>query len=453
MSAILDLLSLLPGPAYRPGWRRFCYAVQVTAAQLFLPKPLMSNSLHIACDQNRAQSKERPGKDAVPRILFIDDEPEICDVINEFLELSGYHVCTATKSMEGLNSAINGDFDVVITDLVMPGIGGLEVIKTLHETKPLLPVIVMIGHHTSEAAIEAIQFGAYDYILKPAVPDELLALIRKAIAAGKPESLRPEPVEGAFPRESIIGSSRVMQDVCKEIGRIVELPVTVLIRGETGTGKELVAHVIHQHSERARGPFVEVDCARLPEASLQSELLGHERGAFPGADCRRIGRFEQANHGTLFLDEVGELNPRAQTELLDILQQRTIKRCGGDEIIPIDVRVIAVTQENLELAIREGRFSGDLYQLLSEAIINILPLRNHPEDIPDLVRMLVRRCAAEFGVPATLPTEEAMAWLQEQPWPGNVRELRNVIRKALLIARGHLITREMLTGFGSGIAA
>jgi len=380
----------------------------------------------------------------ISRILFIDDDPLLATLLKKVFASSGYEVSTATSAAEGLAAVASGDFDAVVTDLKMPGLSGMEVIRKLHAAKPLLPVIVMTGHHTADAAIEAIQLGAYDYVLKPPVPEELLALIKKAVAAGKPVFLPPEPPDEASPDETIIGSSRVMQDVCKEIGRIATLPVTVLIRGETGTGKELVAHAIHQHSERARQPFIEVDCAWLPESTLESELFGHERGAFPGADTRRIGRFEQANHGTLFFDEVGELSPRAQAELLSILQKPCIQRCGGNDRIPIDVRVIAVTQHNLEDAVKEGSFRADLYHLLNEALITILPLRRHPEDIPDLVRMLVRRCSAEFEMPPSMPTDDAMAWLQVQPWPGNVRQLRNVIRKALLMARGHLITKEMV---------
>src|SRR5439155_720018 len=203
-------------------------------------------------------------------------------------------------------------------------------------------------------------------------------------------------------------------------------------------------------SERAGGPFVEVECARLPEAALESELFGHERGVFPGADTRRIGRFEQANHGTIFFDEIGELSLRAQAKLLGFLQERAIQRCGATDRISVDIRVIAVTHDNLEEAIAEGRFRADLYHRLNEAVISIRPLREHREDVPDLVRMLIRRCSAEFGLPPSMSTDDAMAWLQEQPWPGNVRELRNVIRKALLRARGHLITREMVAGGSAG---
>ena len=451
MPTILNLLSLQAGPACRRGWHRFRHGVQAVAARFVLPQLGTSNALKVSRGHSRTQTKStgESGSGGVSKILFIDDEPFMAATLKQMFVIAGYEVSTATSGAEGLAAAAKTDFHVVVTDLKMPGTSGMEVIKKLHAAKPLLPVILMTGHHTADTAIQAIKWGAYDYVVKPPVLEELLALIKKAVAAGKPASLPLEPAEAAFPKETIIGSSQVMQDVCKEIGRLAPLPVTVLIRGETGTGKELVANAIHEHSERAHGAFVEVECARLPEAALESELFGHERGSFAGADTRRIGHFERANHGTIFFDEIGELSLRAQAELLGFLQERAIQRCGGTDLISLDVRVIAVTHDNLEEAITEGRFRADLYHQLNEAVITIRPLREHREDIPDLVRMLIRRCSAEFGLPASMPTDDAMAWLQEQLWPGNVRELRNVIRKGLLRARGHLITREMVAGGGN----
>lgn len=448
MPTILSLLSLQAGPACRRGWHRFRHGVEAVAARFVLPQLGTSNALKVLRGHSRTQTKSTGGsrREGGSKILFIDDEPSLDATFKQLFVSAGYEVSTATSGAEGLAAATKTDFHVVVTDLKMPGASGMEVIKTLHAAKPLLPVILMTGHHTADTAIQAIKWGAYDYVVKPPVTDELLALIKKAVAAGKLAFLPPGPVEGSFPKETIIGSSQVMQDVCKEIGRLAPMPVTVLVRGETGTGKELVANAIHEHSERADGPFVEVDCANLPEAAVESELFGHEQGAFPGADNQRIGLFEQANHGTLFFDEIGDLNLRAQAELLGFLQHRTIQRCGGTDLIPLDVRVIAVTHDDLEEAMAEGRFRADLYRRLNDSVITIRPLREHREDIPDLVRMLIRRCSAEFGLPPSMPTDDAMAWLKEQSWPGNVRELRNVIRRALLIARGHLITREMVAG-------
>jgi DNA-binding NtrC family response regulator len=452
MTAIFNLLSSQASTAYRRGWNRLRHSVRAVAARFVLPEPatVTTNALQVSSANSQTETRSTGGSRAEggSKILFIDDEPTAAATFTKLFVNAGYEVSTATSGAEGLAAAAKGDFQVVVTDLKMPGTSGMEVIEKLHATKPLLPVILMTGHHTAHIAIQAIKLGAYDYVVKPPVPDELLEVVKNAIAAGKPAPLPPEPVESVFTGEMIIGSSPVMQNVCKEIGRVAPMPVTVLIRGETGTGKELVAHAIHEHSDRPHGPFIEVECARLPEAALESELFGQEPGAFSGADSRRIGRFEQANHGTIFFDEIGDLSPCAQTQLLVFLQNRAIQRGGGVELIPLNVRVIAVTHDNLEAAMAEGRFRADLYHRLNEAVISIRPLREHREDIPDLVRMLMRRCSAEFELPPSMPTDDAMAWLQEQPWPGNVRELRNVIRRALLRARGHLITREMVADNG-----
>src|SRR5438876_453914 len=320
----------------------------------------------------------------------------------------------------------------------MPGVSGMEVIGALRDSKPQLPVILMTGHHTTEAAIEAMKLGAYDYIVKPPDPAEFLELIEKAVTNSR---LMSEPVdmgEARFAKDAIIGRSRVMQDVYKQIGRVAAMPVTVLIRGETGTGKELVARAIYQHSDRAEEPFIEVNCVAIPENLLESELFGHEPGAFTDAKTRRIGRFEQANDGTILLDEIGDMSPSTQGKLLRVLQSQTIQRLGGKETIPVDVRVIAATHRNLELAIHEKQFREDLYYRLNHFVITLPPLRDRPEDIPELVRFFVQRYTEELGLPAlAMPTPEAMDYLSKQPWPGNVRELRNIVRKALLLSRGY----------------
>jgi DNA-binding NtrC family response regulator len=247
-----------------------------------------------------------------------------------------------------------------------------------------------------------------------------------------------------YSRDAIIGSSRGMQAVYKEIGRVAAMPVTVLIRGETGTGKELVARAIHQHSNRSEKPFIEVNCVAIPENLLESELFGHEAGAFTDAKVRRIGRFEQANHGTIFLDEIGDMAANTQSKLLRVLQNRTIQRVGGKEPITVDVRVLAATHRNLETAIQEREFRGDLYHRLNDSVILLPPLRDRREDIPELIRFFIQRYAVELGSASpSMPTEEAVNYLQQQAWPGNVRELRNVVRKALLLAHGYPISQEI----------
>src|SRR6266851_4549591 len=335
------------------------------------------------------------------KVLLIEDEKSIADALQRVLEVGGHEVTAATDSKQGLAAARTGDFQVVVTDLKMPGLSGMEVVQRLHATKPRLPVILMTGHHTTETAIEAMKFGAYDYILKPPDPAELTALVEKAIANSR---LMSEPVKmghAPFSPAAIVGSSRVMQNVYKEIGRVAAMPVTVLIRGETGTGKELVARAIYQHSHRAGQPFIEVNCVAIPENLLESELFGHEAGAFTDAKTRRIGRFEQANHGTIFLDEIGDMSMAIQAKLLRVLQDRMIQRLGGKETIPVDVRVIAATHRNLELAIQEKQFREDLYYRLNHFVITLPPLRDRPEDIPELVKYFFQRYTAELGFPTT----------------------------------------------------
>jgi DNA-binding NtrC family response regulator len=378
------------------------------------------------------------------KVLLIEDEESLATALQHVLEVEGHEVVTATDSKEGLDAARNGNFEVVVTDLKMPGLSGMDVIKALHDTKPQLPVILMTGHHTTDVAIEAMKFGAYDYILKPPNPEEFLALLDKAVANSRLMSQPVEIGQTTFSRDAIIGSSRVMQSVYKEIGRVAAMPVTVLIRGETGTGKELVARAIHQHSGRADKPFIEVNCVAIPENLLESELFGHEAGAFTDAKVRRIGRFEQASNGTIFLDEIGDMAANTQSKLLRVLQNRTIQRVGGKEPIAVDVRVLAATHRNLEMAIQDKEFRGDLYHRLNDAVIALPPLRDRREDIPELIRFFIQRYAVELGSPSpSMPTDEAVSYLQQQPWPGNVRELRNVVRKALLLAHGYPISGEI----------
>jgi len=262
-----------------------------------------------------------------------------------------------------------------------------------------------------------------------------------------------EPVElGSMSatRDAIVGQSRTMQAIYKEVGRVATKPVTVLIRGETGTGKELIARAIYQHSERANEPFVAVNCAAIPETLLESELFGHERGAFTGADSRRIGRFEQANRGTLFLDEIGDLNPGTQAKLLRVLQEKNFHRLGGKETIAVDVRVIAATHCDLERAIQERKFREDLFFRLSVVVITLPPLRERKEDIPELVRYFLQKYGSELGTGQPSIQPEALQFLQAQYWPGNVRELENAVRKALLLARGYAIGIEQVRSAVAG---
>lgn len=379
---------------------------------------------------------------ANPKILLIEDDVHLAANLRQVLEDEGFVVTQAARGDDGLQDACKVAFDAVLTDLRLPGLGGLELVRQLHETQPRLPVVLMTAHGTIETAIEATKLGAYDYLQKPFEMEELLTLLQKAVAAGR---LMREPVElndAASARTALVGTSRAMQQVCKEIGRVAAKPVTVLIRGETGTGKELIARAIYQHSNRAKESFIAINCGAIPENLIESELFGHERGAFTGADQRRIGRFEQANKGTLFLDEIGDLPPNTQVKLLRVLQQQSFQRVGGSETISVDVRIIAATHRDLEGAIREGRFREDLFHRLNVATISLPPLRERREDVPPLVRHFLRIYSADFGVEAPAITPEALAALQSGDWPGNLRELENVTRRLLLDARGLAIQGE-----------
>ena len=377
-----------------------------------------------------------------PKILLIEDDPGITSALQKEFQAEGYQVAVAMRGDDGLALARENPCDVVLTDLKLPGLSGLELVEQLHAARPKLPIIMMTAFGTTEIAIEATKLGAYDYLLKPLDMGELFDLLAKAVASSR---LSSEPLEMGkthSAQSAIIGNSRAMQAIYKEIGRVAATAVTVLIRGETGTGKELVARAIYQHSNRHDKPFVAVNCAAIPETLLESELFGHERGAYTGAHARRIGRFEQANLGTIFLDEIGDLSLSTQVKLLRVLQEKYIQRVGGNEKIPVDVRVLTATHRDLEDAIQEKQFREDLFYRLSGVTITLPSLSQRTEDIPDLARYFLGRSATELGNDAPSIQPEAITFLQTQTWPGNVRELENVVRQALLLARGYSISLE-----------
>jgi len=376
-------------------------------------------------------------------ILLIEDDASLAANLCDVLAEDGFKVTVCNRGDEGLRCASKDECEVVLTDLRLPGLGGLELVRQLHETQPRLPVVLMTAHGTIETAIEATKLGAYDYLQKPFEMLALISIMHRAVDAGRlmrePVTLPDAPVES---RTALVGTSRAMQEVCKEIGRVAAKPVTVLIRGETGTGKELIARAIYQHSPRAKAPFIAINCAAIPENLLESELFGHERGAFTGADQRRIGRFEQANKGTLFLDEIGDLPPNTQVKLLRVLQQQTFQRVGGAEAISVDVRIIAATHRNLEAMVREGSFREDLFHRLNVVCLQVPPLRERREDIPVLVQHFLSKYASDFGIEMPAISSDAVAVLQSDSWPGNVRELENMTRRLLLAARGLSINAD-----------
>ncbi len=378
------------------------------------------------------------------RILLVDDEAELLRNLRRLLAAEGYRVETAATAEEGLQRVEQRPPDLVLLDLRLPDGNGLELFGAIRRREPKLPVILMTAYGTTEDAIEATKQGAFDYVLKPFDVRELLAVVRQSLKAGGFRRARIEEngPPGRPARESLVGRSRAMQEVYKAIGRVAATDATVLIRGESGTGKELVARAIVAHSRRAERPFQVINCVAIPENLLESELFGYEKGAFTGAAQRRIGKIEQANGGTVFLDEIGDMPCGVQAKVLRLLQERSIERLGGRETIGVDVRILAATNRDLEAALREGRFREDLYYRLNVVTIPLPPLREHPEDIPILAEHFLRRFAAELGAVNPGITAAALEELRRRPWPGNVRELANVLQKALIFNRGTPVRAE-----------
>jgi DNA-binding NtrC family response regulator len=384
-------------------------------------------------------------------ILLVEDDSSLAASLERVLTLAGYGVTVATSGEVGRQRASENRFAAVVTDFKLPGLSGLDLVKKIHAINGRVPVILMTAHGTADLAIEAIKWGAYDYLLKPFEMSDLLAMIADAVAHN---ALKADPVEVGNPPpppSALIGHSGVMQAIYKEIGRVAATSAAVLIQGESGTGKELVARAIWRYSSRSMQPFVAVNCTSMPETLVESEMFGHERGAFTGAEARRIGRFEQAHKGTILLDEIGDMTLPTQAKMLRVLQEKSLQRVGGREAISVDVRVIAATHRDLRSAIREKQFREDLFYRLNVVSITLPPLRNRPEDIPELVHYFLRRQSLEMGVDKPAIQDQAMQFLQQQPWHGNVRELESVLRRALLVAPGYPITlkdvrRAMLTG-------
>ena len=345
---------------------------------------------------------------------------------------------------EGLRRASKDECDLVLTDMRLPGLGGLELVRQLHDAQPRLPVVLMTAHGTIETAIDATQLGAYDYLQKPFEMPALIGVLHRAVDAGTSHAGTGDAARrpGRGPNGPGRRQRRDARGVqgnrphCRHAHYRAD-------PGRDGDGQgESVARAIYRRSPRAKGPFIAINCAAIPENLLASEMFGHERGAFTGADQRRIGRFEQANKGTLFLDEIGDLPPDTQVKLLRVLQQQTFQRVGGVEAISVDVRVIAATHCNLEAMIREGRFREDLFHRLNVVCLQLPPLRERREDIPVLVQHFLRKYARDFGLESPAISSEALAVLQADSWPGNVRELENMSRRLLLAARGLSINAD-----------
>lgn len=388
------------------------------------------------------------------RIIVIDDDRSVRHLIAKAFEDSDVEVLPAASADEGMSQLNDGQFDVVLLDIMLPESSGLDVFERIRKVDSKLPVIFITSLSSSETAIKAMTLGAFDYLLKPLDLTRIRDLVRQAIEIRRLMSIPVElPGVSASPQggastpggsDTLVGNSHQMQEVYKAIGRVAPQDVTVLIRGESGTGKELVARALYQHSLRLKGQFLAVNCAAIPDALLESELFGHEKGAFTGADQRRIGKFEQCSGGTLFLDEIGDMSPLVQSKVLRVLQSQQFERVGGNQTISTDVRVITATNRDLEKMVEEGEFRSDLYYRLSGFTIQLAPLRDRPEDLPALLENYLAVFSKELGKEVHGFSPEAMEVFLDYAWPGNVRELQNVLKQTLLRSAGHVIIPDFI---------
>jgi two-component system response regulator AtoC len=369
--------------------------------------------------------------------LIAEDETTARLSLTELLEHQGFRVIATDNGNNALSSLLQEEPDIALLDVRMPGLDGISVLRHAREAGLDTALIVMTAHGDSNIAIDAMRLGAYDYISKPIDFEQLLPLLKRALKRQKLSRCADASVERLIIGREVpmmVGHSPAMQHVYKLIGQVAASDATVLVRGESGTGKELVVNAIHHNSTRAQGPLVKVNCAALPETLLESELFGHEKGAFTNAMYRRVGRFEEARGGTLFLDEIGELAPALQSKLLRAVQERTIERLGSNSPIQVDLRLITATSRNLEEAVGQGEFREDLYYRLNVITVKLPPLRERRQDIPPLVQHFLQRGGRVVSI-----TPSALAILCDYHWPGNVRELENTIERAAVLARSGII--------------
>ena len=381
------------------------------------------------------------------QILIVDDENVQLEMLKGFLVKQGYGVDTAEDGKRGLEKFKRGSFDLILTDLRMPGMDGLQLLREVKGLNPEVVVVILTAYATVGTAVAAMKEGAYDYLTKPIELDELLLLIQRVgreIGLSRENRELKEQLREKFKVDFIVSISRRMEEALNLVKRVAQSPATVLILGESGTGKELIARAIHYSSLRKEKPFVKVNCAALPENLLESELFGHEKGAFTGAVGRRVGRFEQADQGTIFLDEIGDLSPALQSKLLRVLQEKEFERVGSSQTIKVDVRVISATNRNLEEAIRKGTFREDLYYRFNVVTITLPHLRERKEDIPPLLEHFLKKYSRENNKAVVSVTKEAKDLLMNYNYPGNIRELENIIERAVVLCRGDTITKQDL---------
>lgn len=374
-------------------------------------------------------------------ILVVDDEIEWLDTLRVLFEMKGWHVTVVSSAREGLRCLTERTFALVLCDLAMPGMSGVDMLKELRAADNRIPFIIMTGVGTIPSAVEAMRFGAFNYITKPFDADELENLARQAAEFGRiHHMLADEGGHEAAEPEMMLGTGRAMEAVLATVNKIAESSASVLIQGETGTGKSLLARYIHKLSSRSNGPFLTIDCGAIPENLLESELFGHVRGAFTGALSARRGLFQEAEGGTVFLDEIGELSPHMQVKLLHVLQEHEIRPVGGNVAVPVDVRFISATHRDLSAAIKEGAFREDLYYRLAVIRLRLPALRDRREDIPGFAGHFVRKYNKRYGKQVTRISPAALQSLQAQLWKGNIRELENVMERAVLLADGDSIS-------------
>ncbi len=381
-------------------------------------------------------------------VLIADDEPSMRLNLVELLEAEGYSVLQASNGDEALNMALEHKPMVVLMDIKMPKLSGLEALKTIKTRSRKIPVIIFTAYGTNEKPIEAIKAGAFDYLEKPFDVDELLNVIKAASEQHKKaKKLEKEsavycPPDIATAEQHIVGNSKKMRDILKMVGKIAPKDTTVLVEGESGSGKEVIADAIHRHSHKANGPFIKVNCGALPDSLLESELFGHEAGSFTDAKKRRLGRFELAHGGTIFLDEVNTLAPSTQVKLLRVLQHFTFERVGSEKTIKTDARIIAATNKNLKQEVKNGNFREDLYYRLNIFNISIPPLRERIADIEPLTNYFLKKYAPNSEI---IISPEALNYLKSYHWPGNIRELENIIERATILMNGKILEKKDLS--------
>lgn len=381
------------------------------------------------------------------RILIVDDEEGVRTVLADLFSGLGWQSTVASDGKEALDKALKNDYDLAILDLSLPGVDGIELLRTVKDAKPEIPVVIITGYASLDTAVRAMKLGAYDYITKPFNLDDVQLVAERAIERRRlidENSYLKNEMRVRYGFDNVVGRSPAAQKAYVMAAKIADSSASVLILGETGTGKEYLARAIHYQSPRANDSFIKVSCAALPESLLESELFGHEKGAFTGAVTRKPGRFDLADGGTMFLDEIGDTTAATQIKLLRVLQEKQFERLGGTETLTVDVRIIAATNRDLKQAIAEKSFREDLYYRLNVVTLNLPSLRERKEDIPELVRHFIHKYCDETGKNIDGISPEALSMLENCSWPGNIRELENCIERAVILCNGRMINKQHL---------